>query len=89
MAKIIAPNKGYTGMTASVPFAGGVGYTDDEHLIAWFQTHKYTVDTSAEKPVDMMTVAELRAYAEGKGIDLGTATKKEDILAAIKAGKQG
>lgn len=89
MAKIIAPNKGYTGISASVPFAGGVGFTDDQHLIDWFKAHGYTVDANAEKPIDMMTVAELRAYADGKGIDLGAVTKKEDILAAIKAGKQG
>ena len=89
MAKITAKNKDYTGISASVPFAGGVGYTDNDHLIAWFQAHGYTVDASAETPVDMMPVAELRAYAEGKEIDLGAATKKEDILAAIKGGKQG
>lgn len=84
MAQIIAPNRGYTGMTASVPFAGGIGYTDDDHLIDWFKSHGYEVKSNVEKPVDLMTVSELRAYADGKGIDLGNATKKEDILAKIK-----
>lgn len=31
-----------------------------------------------------MNVAELKAYAEARGIDLGEAKKKADILAAIK-----
>lgn len=36
------------------------------------------------KPLDEMNVAELKAYAEAHGIDLGEAKKKADILAAIK-----
>lgn len=39
---------------------------------------KSVIDTS-------MTVNDLKAYAEEKNIDLGTATKKDDIIAAIKA----
>ena len=35
--------------------------------------------------VDGMTIPELQAYAEENGIDLGDATKKADILAAVKA----
>jgi hypothetical protein len=38
-----------------------------------------------EKPVDKMTVAELKAYAEKLEIDLGTATSKPDILAVVQA----
>ncbi len=34
--------------------------------------------------VEEMTVAELKAYAAANNIDLGEATKKADILAAIK-----
>lgn len=36
------------------------------------------------EPLDEMTVPELKAYAEARGIDLGEAKKKADILAAIK-----
>lgn len=36
------------------------------------------------KALDEMNVAELKAYAEARGIDLGEAKKKADILAAIK-----
>ncbi len=43
MAKIIAPNKSYTGVSASVAFANGKGETDDKHLIKWFEDHGYEV----------------------------------------------
>lgn len=93
MAKILSPNKSYTGVSASVAFAKGVGETEDTHLIEWFKNHGYTVEemsvekTEPEKPVDDMTVDELKAYAEGKGIDLTGFTKKDDILNKVKAGK--
>lgn len=38
-----------------------------------------------EKPVEKMKVDELKAHAEKHGIDLGEATKKEDILAVVQA----
>lgn len=56
MAKILAPNKKYCGVSASVPFVNGVGYTDDEDLIKWFDEHGYEVedevveDDKGEKP---------------------------------------
>lgn len=52
MAQIIAPNKDYTGESASVTFVKGVGETSDAYLIEWFRTHGYTVieDKAAEVP---------------------------------------
>lgn len=44
MAKILAPNKKYCGVSASVPFVDGVGYTEDEDLIKWFDDHGYEVE---------------------------------------------
>lgn len=38
-----------------------------------------------EKTVDEMTLVELKEYAEKNTIDLGGKTKKDEILAAIKA----
>lgn len=38
----------------------------------------------AEKGVDGMTLPQLKDYAEENGIDLGGATKKADVLAAVK-----
>jgi len=37
--------------------------------------------------LDNETVADLKATAEAEGIDLGEATKKADILAAIRAAR--
>ena len=34
-----------------------------------------------------MKVDELKAYAEGKGIDISGLTKKDDILAKLKGGQ--
>lgn len=39
----------------------------------------------SDTPDASWKVAELKAYADENGIDLGEATKKEDILAAITA----
>lgn len=44
MAKIICPNKEYTGVSASVSFCKGVGETENPRLIKWFKEHGYTVE---------------------------------------------
>ncbi|MNB80555.1 hypothetical protein D3C75_273200 [compost metagenome] len=41
-------------------------------------------ELAGAKSVDEMTVAELKAYVAEQNIDLGEATKKEDILAKIR-----
>jgi hypothetical protein len=41
--------------------------------------------TRGESPDSTWKVADLKAYASDNGIDLGDATKKEDIVAAIAA----
>lgn len=50
MAKVIAPNEQYTGLSASVMFVKGVGETDDEHLLQWFEGKGYTVERSEPTP---------------------------------------
>ena len=50
MAKIIAPAKGYSGVSASVEFQDGVGYTDKPYLIDWFVQRGYTVEE--ERPLE-------------------------------------
>lgn len=49
MAKIYAPNEAYTGVTATVAFANGVGQVDDsnEHLITMFTEWGYRVELEA------------------------------------------
>lgn len=43
--------------------------------------------TVENKPIEEMTVAELKQYAADNGIDLSGATKKADILTAIQSGR--
>ena len=54
MARIIAPNKQYAGVSAGVPFTGGEGHTDNEYLIKWFHDHGYEVieEPEAEPETD-------------------------------------
>jgi hypothetical protein len=86
MAKISAPNEHYTGFSAGVAFVDGVGHTQDEHRIDWFKEHGYAVIAEAEDaiPFEKMTVDELKAYAEGKGINLENTTKKDEIIGKIR-----
>ncbi|GAV13240.1 hypothetical protein [Paenibacillus sp. NAIST15-1] len=44
MAKVIAPNKEYTGISAGVTFANGVGETENPHLLEWFESKGYEVE---------------------------------------------
>ena len=44
MARVIAPNKEYAGVSAGVPFYGGEAHTDDPYILGWFRTHGYEVE---------------------------------------------
>ena len=44
MAKVYAPLKDYNGISASVTFVNGVGETDNENLLEWFEEKGYTVE---------------------------------------------
>lgn len=65
MAQIIAPNKDYTGVSASVTFVKGVGETSDAYLIEWFKEHGYAVieDEAAEVPPEAPETPETEAEA--------------------------
>ena len=41
------------------------------------------IESVEEKDISEMNVTELKAYAKEHGINLGDATKKEDVLAVI------
>lgn len=103
MAKIIAPNKSYTGVSASVAFCNGEGNTTNPVLIDWFKKHGYKVIEDAaeeglevpppdgegkEKQLSEMDIEELKAYAEEKGIDIGKATSQSGILEKIVEAKK-
>lgn len=57
MAKILAPNREYTGVSASVPFCNGVGETDNPTLISWFKEHGYVVE-EPKKEVEEAEIVE-------------------------------
>lgn len=51
MSKIIAPNRQYNGISATVQFYNGVGETSNPHLIEWFKATGYTVEEETPKEV--------------------------------------
>jgi hypothetical protein len=81
MAQIIAPNKDYTGESASVTFVKGVGETSDAYLIEWFRTHGYTVieDEAAEVRPEVPPVApETAETEEDPAADVETEEQAEE-----------
>lgn len=92
MAKITTPVKGFTGKVVGVTFADGVGETDDEAAVSYFRRHGYGVEVTEKaveipdgKPTTEWKVDQLKAYAEQHKVDLGKASKKDEIVAAIEA----
>ena len=88
MAKYIIKvetNPTFCGIDAGgVQFANGQAIINECPLVEWFREHEgYSV--TEEDPLAAMKVEELKAYAAENGIELGEATKKADIIAAIKA----
>ncbi|MCK2024057.1 hypothetical protein KZC52_14045 [Microbacterium sp. kSW2-24] len=96
---IKTPVDGFTGLVAGVHFVEGVGKTDDESAIAYFERQGYGVgDDPADDPTDpdrkypagdpsdKWTKDELLAYAADRKIDIGEAKNKPEIWGAIKPG---
>lgn len=102
--KILAPNKSYTGVSASVSFCNGVGYTENKRLVDWFIDKGYKVidedevkstlinkNKQNQQRVDQleeMTIEELMLYSEEVGVDIGKATTKEGILKKLKEAEE-
>lgn len=96
MAKITAPNREFTGKRGEVAFVDGVGESDDPTMLAYFKRHGYEIEgegTSEEdgpafpegEPTEDWKGDQLKAYAAAHEIDLGSAAKKADMVAAIQA----
>ncbi len=77
MAQIIAPNKDYTGESASVTFVKGVGETSDAYLIEWFRTHGYTV-TEDEATEVQPVASETAETEEDPAADVETEEQAEE-----------
>lgn len=82
--KIYAPNKQYTGVSAGVAFAAGVGYCDNPERLEWFRKHGYTVEAEAA-PVD---VSDLVRRAEKLKLDLPDGLTADQVLEAVEKAEQ-
>ena len=59
MAKILAPNKQYNGISAGVAFTNGTGESDNPVLLDWFKDKGYEVEEPEEpEPEDNLTEGE-------------------------------
>lgn len=87
----VVSNPNFCGADAGgVQFAHGEAIIDDVRMASWFQEHDgYAVEvigeTASASTFSGMKVDELKAYAAKHNIDLGNATKKEEIVAVISA----
>ncbi|MBJ7481555.1 Rho termination factor N-terminal domain-containing protein [Rhodococcus sp. (in: high G+C Gram-positive bacteria)] len=93
MTDVTTPVEGFDGVVIGVQFKDGKGETDNAGALAYFRRHGYgvagsdPVEPEGHSPADSLndlSVPKLREYAKDKGIDLGDASKKADILAAIE-----
>lgn len=64
MAKIIAPNENYNGVSATVHFAKGKGETSDKKLIKWFKDHGYEVVEDGPSAADKAAAKEAAKAAK-------------------------
>jgi len=62
-------------------YVAGQSFEIDEKHVTGIEQHVNVI--SEDKPIEEMKLDELKEYSKAKGIDLGDATKKEDILAII------
>lgn len=66
-------------------FVKGVFETNDTAVVEKLKGMGYTVSGEADaKPIEKMKIDELKAYAAEHNIDLGEATKKDEILKIIQ-----
>jgi hypothetical protein len=93
LAKIYAPNKEYTGVSAFVSFIDGVGETDDLHLIQWFERNGYTIEGKDSEPaptvddeptLESMSATDLRDLAREKGIKGYSNMTKDQLIKALE-----
>ncbi|WP_353106250.1 hypothetical protein [Acetoanaerobium noterae] len=76
--KIYAPNAGYSGISASVTFVNGVGETEDENLIAWFESKGYSVGEPAkEKEEAQVKIPNYKGMKKAELEDLLTSLEVE------------
>lgn len=68
-----------------IRFTDGVAETDNERIAKKLKELGYKVEgESLGVDLSEMSVKELKAYADEKGIDIGDATKKAEIITVIQ-----
>lgn len=69
-----------------IRFTDGVAETDNTTIANKLKNLGYKVEGESSEEVDLseMSVKELKAYANDKGIDIGDATKKAEIITMIQ-----
>ncbi len=89
MAKILAPNKEYNGVSASITFVNGVGETNNPTLIYWFETHGYKVEKI--EPININPVSledlkkdQLKDLAINLEVEFNSKTTNEQLVELIK-----
>jgi len=87
MAVITAPVKGFTGFVAGVDFKDGVGETDIEGAIHYFERQGYGVGSpiAGPKPLEDQSKSELEATASAAGIEFKAPINKTELVALIEA----
>lgn len=81
MAKIYAPNKQYTGISAGVPFSAGAAECEDATLLNWFREHGYRIEeVKTPDPV----ISDLISRAEKLKLKLPDGLTVEQVRAAVE-----
>lgn len=89
MAKIYAPNKQYTGISASVMFVNGVGETSDPHLIKWFRERGYKVVEDAQEEEQPVNQPEQEVEKEEESKQEDDQGEQPPVKGGRKNGKVG
>ena len=76
MARIIAPNKQYAGVSAGVPFTGGEGHTDNEYLINAIAGALSSADGAFKISIDAESRYPIVAFYEADSVEFVTKGRK-------------
>lgn len=79
MTKILAPNKNFTGIQASVKFINGVGETNSPYLIDYFKRKGYTIKQDAKKDNEANNISQAKETKEEEKPVKKTTQKKSIV----------
>lgn len=87
MAKVYAPLQDYNGISASVEFVNGVGETDNENLLEWFEEKGYTVERD-EKPKRAKKAKEVTDETSDEISDETSEGANEEVAKEVAEGNE-